>query len=279
MLDQLVESRSNSNNQKSRSGYLFTTGFLVFSLFASGILWSLFAQNLDIGSDSLELSSIVPPVPMPDEVPPAPEPIQPTKQVSAPKQNETNIFVRKENVANINESQPTPKEISTSPNTQASRPNTAFKIGNVDKDPPSGVGGFSREGTGNTGGPIGVAKPKSVEIPDDEVPPPVAKKPEPKVEKPKPTSVSKGVINGSAISLPKPPYPAPAKAIRASGEVSVQVTIDEKGNVISANAVSGHTLLRKVSEDAAKLAKFKPTLLSDVPVKVTGIIVYKFAVQ
>ena len=75
-------------------------------------------------------------------------------------------------------------------------------------------------------------------------------------------TISKGVVNGSAVSLPKPVYPAAAKAVGAGGAVNVQVTIDEQGNVISANAVSGHPLLRQASEKAALEAKFNPTLLA-----------------
>lgn len=89
-------------------------------------------------------------------------------------------------------------------------------------------------------------------------------------------TVSKGVLNQSAISLPKPAYPPTAKAVGASGAVHVQVTIDEDGNVISATVISGHPLLRSVSADAALASKFKPTLLMGVPVKVSGIIVYNF---
>jgi TonB family protein len=85
-----------------------------------------------------------------------------------------------------------------------------------------------------------------------------------------------GVVNGSATYLPKPPYPAAAVAVNAQGKVSVQVTIDEDGRVVSARAVDGHPLLRGVAEAAAKQAKFSPTLLSKVPVKVTGVIVYNF---
>lgn len=98
----------------------------------------------------------------------------------------------------------------------------------------------------------------------------------PPTPKPVPRIVAKGVINGNAISLPKPAYPPTAKAVGASGPVNVQVTIDENGNVISATAVSGHPLLRQVSAQAARGAKFKPTLLSGQPVKVSGIIVYNF---
>ena len=55
--------------------------------------------------------------------------------------------------------------------------------------------------------------------------------------------------------------------------------IDETGKVISAKAVSGHPLLRDAAERAARGAKFSPTYLSKQPVKVTGLIVYKFTAQ
>ena len=76
--------------------------------------------------------------------------------------------------------------------------------------------------------------------------------------------------------LPKPNYSAAAIAINAQGKVEVQVTIDENGRVISANAVGGHPVLRGPAEQAARSARFSPTLLSNVPVKVTGVIVYNF---
>ena len=60
--------------------------------------------------------------------------------------------------------------------------------------------------------------------------------------------VTLGVVNGKATSLPKPEYPAAAKAVRASGTVNVQVTIDEKGEVMSAEATSGHPLLRHLAQ-------------------------------
>ena len=85
-----------------------------------------------------------------------------------------------------------------------------------------------------------------------------------------------GVLNGRALSLPKPEYPAAGRAVRAEGLVSVRVMIDEQGNVISAAAVSGHPLLRAASEQAARLATFSPSMLSEVPVKVSGIVTYNF---
>ena len=88
--------------------------------------------------------------------------------------------------------------------------------------------------------------------------------------------ISGGVLNGKAITLPKPAYPPIARAARASGAVNVQVTVDESGNVLSAHAVSGHPLLQQSAVAAARQAKFRPTMLSGQPVKVTGVIVYNF---
>jgi Ca-activated chloride channel family protein len=91
-----------------------------------------------------------------------------------------------------------------------------------------------------------------------------------------PKTISGGVLNGKAVSLPKPAYPAAASAVRASGAVTVQIVIDEAGGVVSANAVSGHPLLRAAAEQAASNSRFSPTMLAGVAVKVSGVIVYNF---
>ncbi|HEX6624121.1 MAG TPA: TonB family protein, partial [Pyrinomonadaceae bacterium] len=91
--------------------------------------------------------------------------------------------------------------------------------------------------------------------------------------------VSGGVLNGKAVSKPAPQYPAVAKAARATGTVSVLVTVDEGGKVVAASPVSGHALLTKAAVDAARQARFAPTLLSGKPVKTTGIITYNFALD
>lgn len=87
---------------------------------------------------------------------------------------------------------------------------------------------------------------------------------------------SSGLLNHKAIALPKPPYPPAAKAVRASGSVTVQVVIGENGKVMYATAVSGHALLRSASRNAACGAMFKPILLDGNPVKVSGVITYNF---
>jgi len=88
-----------------------------------------------------------------------------------------------------------------------------------------------------------------------------------------PSICTGGVVNSKAVSLPKPKYP---KAVKTSGTVIVQVKIDEQGNVIEAKVCGGHSLLGAEAEKAAKQAKIRPTILSGIPVKVSGIIVYNF---
>lgn len=89
---------------------------------------------------------------------------------------------------------------------------------------------------------------------------------------PKPSKISKG----APIYFPQPPYPDEAREKKISGKVKVEVHIDEQGNVVSAQSISGHRLLRTAAEKAAKEAKFTPTLFEGVPIKVRAILGYKF---
>lgn len=93
------------------------------------------------------------------------------------------------------------------------------------------------------------------------------------------TPASGGVLNGKALSLPRPVYPSAARNAGASGKVVVEVTINEEGKVIEARAVSGHPMLQQAAVQAARLAKFSPATISGQPVKVTGTISYTFVWQ
>jgi TonB family protein len=83
-------------------------------------------------------------------------------------------------------------------------------------------------------------------------------------------------LNAKPVVLPKPEYPKAAKAVGASGVVSVQITIDENGEVIEAKAVSGHPLLWAESVKAALKSKWKPVTLSGKLVKVSGTLVFNY---
>lgn len=97
-----------------------------------------------------------------------------------------------------------------------------------------------------------------------------------KWEPARPSPMSVGVLNGRALSLPRPPYPDEARKAHASGTVVVEVEIDECGNVASAKAVSGPAILRKVCESAAKGARFTPTMINGTPIRVMGVIQFNF---
>lgn len=87
---------------------------------------------------------------------------------------------------------------------------------------------------------------------------------------------SEGVIQGNAVNRVTPDYPDLAKRSNVSGEVRVDIVIGERGEVISARAVSGHPTLQAAALRAAKQWKFNPTMLNGVPVKVEGILTFRF---
>ena len=88
--------------------------------------------------------------------------------------------------------------------------------------------------------------------------------------------MSGGVLNGKALSLPPPAYPLAARSAGVSGTVVVEIMIDERGKVTQAHAVSGHPLLQQAAVNAAKLARFTPTLLHGQPIAITVTINYSF---
>jgi len=85
--------------------------------------------------------------------------------------------------------------------------------------------------------------------------------------------IAGGMLNAKAIYLPLPEMPPGEKA----GVVMVQIIVDEQGSVISARAVSGPPNLQAAAVNAARLARFLPTVLSGEPVKVSGTLAYNFA--
>jgi TonB family protein len=280
MLDQLIESNSHSVENKRRGGFLLSTFFVICSIFLSGILWSLFAKDLGMNTGNLEMSALVAPLTVTEEQPPVEK--LPKKELKAA----PNAEVRTKIIQSINESpKETPEKVSNQKlDVPPRNPNKLTVLGPDNISPENAVAYNYRDAVSTNGKslselggtPNGTGTKSADPIPPT-APPPFVKKEE--VKKPSNNRVSLGVINGKARSLVTPPYPLPAKAVRAAGVVNVQVMIDEKGNVTSANAVDGHPLLRQAAENAARASKFNPTLLSNEPVKVTGVIVYKFAAQ
>ena len=92
-----------------------------------------------------------------------------------------------------------------------------------------------------------------------------------------PGMVQGGLLNSKAIELPEPEYPEDAKRARAGGRVIVSVIVDETGKVISAEVEDGPIQFRRVAVEAARKARFKPMLVDGQPVKVSGVLSYRFA--
>jgi hypothetical protein len=84
--------------------------------------------------------------------------------------------------------------------------------------------------------------------------------------------IAGGMLNGKAIYLPVPEVPQG----EATGVVLVAILVDESGSVIEARAVSGPQQLHAAAVNAARLARFSPTLLMGEPVRVTGTLSYNF---
>ena len=260
MFDNLVESGSHKQDLSRKGSFLLGTvaiyAVIGITLLVVGIMYA----EADLDRQDLELTTLVAPVPVPQA--------QPDKQPEAkPVDTKQNVDVRKELIADVSESRVAPKEVSAkASDIPPVRRGVTTVIGTESSNAVAPMASGSGTGTA-------LAGPTRVNIEEDPPPPPVAKPTPPRAP------ISGGVLNGKAISLPKPAYPPIARQAHASGTVVVQVTIDENGNVISAHAVSGHPLLQGVAVAAARGARFSPTKLSGQPVKVTGVITYNFVAQ
>jgi protein TonB len=267
MFDKLVESTSTGAELKPRRRIFAASFVLVAVLFAAAVVTSIYAADFDLGNDNFDIAQLLSPI-AETEPPREPEPQQQRQTNQAATSDRPS---RQMNILRPEESPSEIPPISVERSQYRSRPSVPFEISS--RPETDGRSAGYPEGLPTGDGNVGSSRPPSQG--DNE---PVATQPPPPVKAPerKLPPQSLGVITGKASHLPKPSYPPAAKAVGASGAVNVQVTIDEQGNVISAKAIGGHILLRAVSEDAARRAKFSPTTLSKVPVKVTGVIVYNF---
>ncbi|HYO62991.1 MAG TPA: energy transducer TonB [Pyrinomonadaceae bacterium] len=275
MFDSLVESGSHKEDLARKGSFFLGTAVIYGILLVAIVIGSVLWYDAHLDAQQLELVTLVAPVP----AAPAPEQKQPEKQQQEQKPSaskEPQVSMRQEIsiIAPVVKSQ----EVAKTTTKEVAR-NVPVVLGNRDYDaPPSSapVGPVGPVTSGGGGG--GGTGTGPVVAPDtDDPPPPPAPKPTP-APRPK-TTISGGVLNGKAVSKPQPPYPPIARAARAQGTVTVQITVDEQGRVISASAVSGHPLLQQAAVQAARNARFTPTLLSGQPVKVTGVITYPFVLQ
>lgn len=81
---------------------------------------------------------------------------------------------------------------------------------------------------------------------------------------------------GEVVTFVKPLYPEEARASRIGGTVEVRIKIDEKGDVVEILETKGHPRLKKAAVDAAKQAKFTPTICDGQLAQVNGLMIYNF---
>lgn len=270
MFDNLVESTSHKDDIARKGSFILGTiviySVVLLGLFVAGIYW----YDAQLDNQSLELTTLVAPVPVPPQ-----QAEQKPADAAKPQKVTTDqeVDVRRELVADVSDTRVPPKEVSAkASDIPPMRKGVTTVIGGSDSNAQFTGGPV---GSGSVGGVPGGTGTGTGPVVDVGEPPPPAPTPKPKP----PAIVSGGVLNGKAISKPVPPYPAIAKQARAQGTVTVQITVDEGGRVISANAVSGHPLLRAAAVAAARQARFSPTLLSGQAVKVSGVITYNFTLQ
>ena len=263
MFNNLIESTSHAREFKRRGSFLlFTTATYVVLFVVTGVA-SIYAYDAHLERQSTEWEIVMF---MPPEPPPQPpnDVIRDTAPGPRSKTPSTQP-VRIDFIDSISNPRNVPPKVGIIAS-DVLPPRKGAVRGPVDADPPGPASNY-RGGSGGSGKPV-------VEIPDK--PPPPAPKPTPVVPKVIKTSV---ILNSRAIHLPKPIYPPIAKQTRTQGTVTVQVLIDETGNVISAKAVGGHPFLIPEAQKAALQARFSPTLIGDQPVKVSGMITYNFEMR
>src|SRR5688572_15109022 len=240
MFDNLVESNSHKDDISRKGSFILATvaiyAVLGVAFFVAGIYW----YDAHLENQNLDLITLVAPVPVP------PQQNQPEKpDAPKPTKVEQNVDVRRELIADVSRTELVPKEISAkASDVPPVRRGVVTQIGSANSDAAAPVAVGPGSGTGIVSAPtrVDIAEPP---------PPPAATPPR--------APISGGVLNGKAISLPKPAYPPIARQAHASGTADVQVTTDENGNLFSATPVSGQPQLRAGAAADARGARNSPT--------------------
>jgi len=265
MFHNLIESSSHAREYKRRGSFLlFTTGVYAVLLVLGGVA-SIYAYDARLEEQSLKVVPLLPPQEIVPEQPQQPTHPDRPRETS---HNDTGVPERAVAMLSVNHPEVVPPAVGTTPNKNLPLPETG-PVRITDRD--RGFGSPAGPGSPFGGERVVVPPAQIVTLPDQPPPPP---------EQPKPPKViSKGVLTGEAVLLPRPIYSEIAKRARVQGTVSIQVLVDESGRVVSAKVVSGHPLLIVEAQRAALQARFAPTKLSGQPVKVSGLITYNFVLS
>ena len=263
MFNNLIESSSHRKEFRRRGSFFVVTTITYALMLALTGVASIYAYDARLEEQNYEQVIMMLPT---EPAPVTPKPPDPTK----PRDSGARSAIPERAVAMVDVNRPDvkPDGVSVQPNKVQPLPSGPVRITGRDWNSPMPAGSGGSNASGTT-----VIQPPRI-ILEDEVPPP-----QPPAPPQKKIIVSKKVLNSEAVSLPKPLYPPLARQIRLQGQVVVQVLIDERGKVISAQTVRGHDLLTLAAKNAALQARFTPTMIGDQPVKVSGVIIYNFVMQ
>jgi hypothetical protein len=90
---------------------------------------------------------------------------------------------------------------------------------------------------------------------------------------PRKIKVSSDVLLENAITKVKPVVPS---GVRAKGVVELSLVISIDGDVVGAETISGHALLRNAAIEAIRQWKFKPMMLGNTKVMTEGVLQLQF---
>src|SRR5687767_2010595 len=102
MFDKLIESNSAAAEFKPRRKYFMVSSVVVGVLFLSAVVFSLYAQDLDLGTDEFELSTLIAP---PDQNIPEPEPPRQEQRQQNSNTPQTEYTSRRDLIASLDQPQ------------------------------------------------------------------------------------------------------------------------------------------------------------------------------
>ncbi|HEX8775979.1 MAG TPA: TonB family protein [Pyrinomonadaceae bacterium] len=268
MFNNLVESDLHTQEHVRRSWFfLGTLAAYTLLMMIAGVA-SIYAYDAHLEEQTNEYIITFVPPPQPEAA--TPQRPNPPRATIVP-DTSRRVSERPEAIGRIADSTKPPDQISSAPSRVRELPAGPVAITGRDYD--AVTSNIPGSPTGGNGVPGDASRPVHVEITETPPQPPPRATPTPQPVKVLRTST---LLNSKAVRLPKPRYPEMARIAKAYGPVNVQVMLDETGKVVSAQAVSGHPLLRAAAVQAAYQAQFTPTILGDRPVKVSGVITYNF---
>lgn len=279
MFHNLIESGSHTREIKRRGSFFIGTLAFYLVLLAVAGVGSIYAYNAHLDEQETDMITMLrfPPVQLSAKPPEQRAAAQPAANRGG---SRAQPLVVKE--LSIQHPNPPNRQVASAETPEVNRRLLPYVQLGAENSVPANIGIPSdNKGDGNGGDPTGDrSEPRVLTPVDEHVPERIVKKePPPQPTPPRRINLTSSILSGKAVSKPAPVYSKLAKDARAQGAVAVQILVDEAGRVVSAQATSGHPLLKQAAVQAALQARFSPTVLNGQPVKVSGVITYNFVLQ